>query len=74
MCFVDKGYLKKPHFCRFLDKWLNNTDFNEWIFSLIKAEIYDTNNFSYNCIDFKEFIKNYNNCIKAAKSNQKYTF
>jgi hypothetical protein len=42
--------------------------------SLIKAEIYIRNNISLSCIDFKNFIKDNENWIEAAKSYQKYKF
>jgi len=47
---------------------------NRMNISLIKAEICIKNNISLSCIDFKNFIKENENCIKAAKSYQKYKF
>ena len=45
---------------------------NRMSIGLSKAEICIKNNFSFSCIDFKEFIQSNENCIKAAKSNEKY--
>ncbi len=47
---------------------------NRMNISLIKAEIYIRNNISLSCIDFKNFIKDNENWIEAAKSYQKYKF
>jgi hypothetical protein len=41
---------------------------------LIKAEICIKNNFSINCLDFKNYIKDNKKCIKAVKSSTKYSF
>ncbi len=38
----------------------------------IKAEICILNNFNQNCLDFKNFIKSNQKCIKAVKSGEKY--
>lgn len=47
-------------------------DRNRLNMTLIKTEICIKNNFSYSCLDFKDYIKTNNECIKAAKSNAKY--
>ena len=47
-------------------------DRNRMSISLLRAEICIKNNFSHDCIQFKEFIKSKRNCIIAAKSNTKY--
>ena len=40
--------------------------------SLLKAEICIKNNFNLSCVEFKDYIKRNDKCIKAAKSSQKY--
>ena len=47
---------------------------NQMSIGLIKAEICIKNNFSFNCNDFKSFIQSNQKCIRAAKSNEKYSF
>ena len=41
---------------------------------LIKAEICIKNNFSINCIEFRDFIKENKKCINSVKSSSKYSF
>ena len=40
--------------------------------SLLKAEICIKNNFNLSCVEFEDYIKRNDKCIKAAKSSQKY--
>jgi len=47
---------------------------NRMSVGLIKAEICIKNNFSIDCLDFKDFIQSNQKCIKAAKSDKKYSF
>ena len=49
-------------------------DRNQLSINLIKAEICIKNNISLSCIDFKNFIKENENFIKAVKTYQKYKF
>ena len=47
-------------------------DRNQMSFDMIKSEICIKSNFSMNCFEFKEYIKDNVNVLKAVKSNEKY--
>jgi hypothetical protein len=49
-------------------------DRNRLSIDLIKAEICIKNNFEFNCIEFKSYVKSNEKLLKSVKSQQKYDF